>query len=120
MLQLTLRNEDFEVTLAASSNQALAKISRQQYDLICTSMILPDEPGTDFIAAARQRASYHDTPILLVTGDDISASELDADLRITAIVQKSQGIPALASQLHRALGDPQMEQQQPEPIRSIA
>ncbi|HHJ18282.1 MAG TPA: response regulator [Gammaproteobacteria bacterium] len=103
MLQLTLRNENFEVTIAASSNQALAKLGRQHYDLVCTSMMLPDESGIAFIAAARRRPGYRFTPILLVTGNDINATELEPELGITGIIQKSEGIPALASHLRIAL-----------------
>lgn len=94
MLGLKLEHIGFETITAASSSQALAKLHNSTFDVICTSLTLPDESGLKLIEALRRLPNQGHTPVVLVTGQALSPEQLDpaSQLDITEIVDKAEGI----------------------------
>ena len=95
MLELKLNGPNLEVIHAASANQALAKLHRYEISLITTAMALPDENCASFIAEIRQTPGFEDTPIIVLTGDELEENAFEPELKITRVCQKSLGIPRL-------------------------
>ncbi|MGF1643263.1 MAG: response regulator [Thiotrichales bacterium] len=89
------------VATAGSSNQALAKLMRDNYDLISTALDLPDETGFAFVRAVRALPGYARTSIIVVTGNTLEARAPIAQLGISAVIGKGGGIDALTAALRR-------------------
>ena len=55
----------------------------------------PDENCGAFIAEVRKTHGFENTPIIVLTGDEVDASSFDPDLKISRICQKALGIGRL-------------------------
>lgn len=64
--RLMLAHEGFDVELASSGTDGLARARRAAHDVIVLDLRLPDMDGLTVLAALREQAG--DTPILIVTG----------------------------------------------------
>ncbi len=64
-LHTLLTLEDFQVDLAASAAEGLAKVERSAYDLVLLDLMMPDRSGMDVLEEIRQRD--RETPIFLIT-----------------------------------------------------
>ena len=95
MLELKLKAHGVDVLHAASANQALAKLHRHAISLITTAKALPDENCAAFISEIRNTQGFENTPIIVLTGDEVDESSFDPKLRIDRICQKSLGIGPL-------------------------
>jgi DNA-binding NtrC family response regulator len=105
MLEVKLKAHGVEVIHAASANQALAKLHRHQISLITTAKALPDENCSTFIAEVRKTHGFENTPIIVLTGDEVDASSFDPSLKISRICQKSLGIGPLTECIVEALAE---------------
>src|SRR4029079_1361729 len=74
--EAALGSEDFEVTAAATAEDALGLMARGAYDLILTALTLPGQSGLDLLARLRQTAS--DVPVLIMTAYGSVESAVDA------------------------------------------
>lgn len=94
MLGLKLEKLGYTVAAAGSSSQALAKLHSATFDVICTTLALPDDSGIKLIEATRKLPGQGHTPIILVSGQEVSLEDLDPGdtLEITEIVDKAKGI----------------------------
>ena len=105
MLELKLKKHDVEVLHAASANQALAKLHRHPISLITTAKVLPDEQCAAFIADIRSTHGFEDTPIIILTGDEVSKASFPPELKISRICQKSLGIGPLTDYILETLAE---------------
>ena len=105
MLELKLKAHGVEVLHAASANQALAKLHRHAISLITTAKALPDEQCAAFIAEIRSTHGFENTPIIVLTGDEISEESFDPELKISRICQKSLGIGPLTDCILETLAE---------------
>ncbi|MGF1547068.1 MAG: PleD family two-component system response regulator [Thiotrichales bacterium] len=94
-----LAGPDRLVVTAGSSNQALAKLIRESFDLISTALDLPDESGLAFILAVRRLPGYASTPIIVVSGSTLDMQASVRQLGISAVINKKDGIAALTNAL---------------------
>lgn len=101
MLGLKLEKIGFEAVTAGSSSQALAKLNNTTFDVVCTSLTLPDESGLKLIEALRKLPNQGKTPVVLVSGQELSNDQLDpgGSLQITEIVDKARGIGYLVAKI---------------------
>ena len=74
VLKHWLSNAGFQVTIAATSVDALCCARKQQFDLVIADYHLPDYLGTDFLKLLRRIPSYERIPAITVTA---RADELD-------------------------------------------
>ncbi len=105
MLELKLKAQGVDVIHAASANQALAKLHRHEISLITTAKALPDENCEAFIAEVRKTPGFENTPIIVLTGDEVDESSFDPDLKISRICQKSLGIDRLTDCIVETLAE---------------
>lgn len=101
MVELKLSDEQFSVQAAAGANQALAKAHRELFSLVTTAISLPDEDCRKFIADLRRVPGYQNTPVLVVSGDEVPENYFEAELGVTAVLTKGEGIDALVEAIHR-------------------
>jgi len=57
------------IITCGNGEEALAHLAIEHYDLITTSLMLPDMDGLHLARTARQSDSHHYTPIVVVSGD---------------------------------------------------
>jgi two-component system cell cycle response regulator len=60
---------DTEITTCGSVQEACVWMERKRYDLITTSLMLPDKDGLEFSRYVRASSHHHYTPIIVVSGD---------------------------------------------------
>jgi len=60
---------NISIITCGNGEEALAHLAIEQYDLITTSLMLPDMDGLDLARSARQSETHHYTPIVVVSGD---------------------------------------------------
>jgi two-component system phosphate regulon response regulator OmpR len=105
LLQRYLTASGFRVTTASDAADARAKLAAMSYDLLVVDVMMPGEPGTDFLASLRKTDQV---PVLMLTamneaGDRIKGLESGADdylpkpfepqelvLRIGAILRRAR------------------------------
>ncbi len=63
-----LTQAGLEVALAASGEEALAWLAKEQPDLIVSDVIMPGRSGYDVCTFVRSQASLAGTPVLLISG----------------------------------------------------
>jgi CheY-like chemotaxis protein len=74
-----LRHQGFEVDVAESSAEALAKVRERAPDLVLLDIHLPDMTGVELAQLLREQASLAHVPLVFLTGED------DVDIRAEAI-----------------------------------
>ncbi len=58
----------FQVALAASGEEALAYLAKEQPDVVVSDVIMPDKSGYEVCAFVRRQAALATTPVLLISG----------------------------------------------------
>ena len=76
-VQVLLKSQPLQLTLAASGVEALQLCQQQRFDLVLLDIQLPDIAGTDVAIQLRQLAGYQEIPILAFTAhalaDEVAA-----------------------------------------------
>ena len=65
-----LRQEGYDVVLAASGAEALALLEVQPVDCILLDLVMPGLSGQDTCRRIKQRAEWRDIPLVILTGRD--------------------------------------------------
>lgn len=95
---LTDELREAEVTPCASGDEALALLAEERFDLVTTSLLLPDMDGLDLSRSIRHLGTNHYTPIVVVSGDaDLRLLREGFEAGVTDYFDKSHG--------YRAFGD---------------
>ena len=76
LFQLDLTQHGHRVNVVHSAEHAL-KVLTPEYDVIVTSMFLPQMTGEGFVVALRAHAAFADLPVLVIA----SEAELPASMR---------------------------------------
>src|SRR4051812_40273384 len=66
LLTLELKRRGFEVTAAKTAAEGIAKLAKDQYDLVLTDLRLPDKDGVEVLRAAKREQP--DAEVVVVTG----------------------------------------------------
>jgi len=83
------------IITCGTGEEALAHLSLERYDLITTSLMLPDMDGLDLAHRARSSDTHHYTPIVVVSGDaDSRLLREGFEAGVTDYFDKSQGYHA--------------------------
>jgi diguanylate cyclase (GGDEF)-like protein len=83
LLEITLK-EEFELLKASSGNEALAKLKKQNPNLMVLDYVLPDLEGPEICKIIRKDPLFMNIPILMLTGkgeveDKVGGLEAGAD-----------------------------------------
>jgi CheY-like chemotaxis protein len=84
--KLVLEKSGYEVVTASSVNDALARFSPDEFDLVLSDILMPGRPGTDL--AREIKNTYPNFPVVLLSG----VNELPPDASYAdAFISKVEG-----------------------------
>jgi CheY-like chemotaxis protein len=76
-------DDDVRVTAAATGAEALAALKAQPFDCVVVDLGLPDMPGMNLIESIKKDPAFHNLPLIVYTGKDLTPGE-QARLEIMA------------------------------------
>jgi CheY-like chemotaxis protein len=103
LMKNLLREFGFQAVTASTGDEAIEEARRHRPALILLDKNMPEMSGHEVIQALRTEPGLEAVPILILSGDPISRSELKA-LGAEGAVQKPFDIPALVAQIRQHLG----------------
>lgn len=68
MISLFLKHAGYQVMTAERAAEALKLAGERKFDLIISDIGMPEMNGYELVGALRRLASYHDVPMIAVTG----------------------------------------------------
>jgi two-component system, OmpR family, response regulator RegX3 len=106
-LSYMLRNEGFEVGIAANGPQALTEFARTGADIVLLDLMLPEMSGTEVCRRLRQQS---EVPIIMVTArdseiDKVVGLELGADDYVTKPYSPRELVARIRAVLRRHAPD---------------
>jgi CheY-like chemotaxis protein/tetratricopeptide (TPR) repeat protein len=101
-VNISLHDEGWSVETCATGAAALEKLrSGERFDVLIFDNNLPDTNGIELIGQTRALAHRQQTPIIMLSGDDV---ELDARRAgANAFLEKPDGVPLIAETVARLL-----------------
>jgi len=103
LMQSLLREFGFEPLTAASGNQAIELARRQRPSLVLLDKHMPGMTGEDVIRALRDDIGLARLPILILSGEPVSKSEITS-MRADGAVLKPFDVMALVERIREVLG----------------
>lgn len=88
LLQSFLESEGYEVDIAESGIEAIAKIELNLPRLVLLDVMMPEMNGYEVVETIRQNLHLLNLPILLVTGIDISAIPAIEQTHVNGVIHK--------------------------------
>ncbi|MFD1393321.1 response regulator YycF [Lacticaseibacillus jixianensis] len=116
IVKFNLNKEGYDVVTAEDGEEALAKVSEEEPDLIILDLMLPKIDGLE---VARQVRKDHDTPIIMLTAKDseidkVLGLEMGADDYVTKPFSNRELVARVKANLRRSGTPVQTEAQEPE------
>ena len=105
MFRQAMTKRQFQVLTASSGPDALRLLAvpDTKVDLILTDMTMPDMDG---LTVARELyALLPDVPVLIATGHDLDAGQMDLPPNVVEIIRKPYQMKALAERLREILSE---------------
>ena len=97
-----LTKAGYEVSRAASGQEAVDILKKEDFDLVLLDYSMPDMDGKDTLIAIRK--DNEDVKVLFRTGiDDVDIEEVVKDYHANGYVSKSEGKPKLMAAIDRLL-----------------
>jgi DNA-binding response OmpR family regulator len=103
LMKNLLREFGFQAVTASTGDEGIGEARRQRPALILLDKNMPGMGGDEVIRALRAEPGLEPVPILILSGEPISRSELKA-LGADGAVQKPFDIPALIAQIRSHVG----------------
>jgi CheY-like chemotaxis protein len=100
LMKNILREFQFDAVVASSGAEALRNAAAEPPDVILVDMNMPAMSGQEFIARVRSDKSVAAVPVLILSGDPISAEEL-ARIGAEGAIQKPFDLMALIDQIRK-------------------
>ncbi len=88
LLQTFLESEGYEVDIAESGREAIAKIELSLPILVLLDVMMPEMNGYEVVENIRQNLHLPNLPILLVTGMDLSAIPAVEEIHVNGVIRK--------------------------------
>jgi HAMP domain-containing protein/CheY-like chemotaxis protein/GAF domain-containing protein len=117
-IEALLGHDDIEIEMAATGEEALARLREGSFDCAVLDLRLPDMSGFDVLEHLRDDAKLADLPVVVFTGKELSPEE-DARLHMLArsvVVKGVESPERLLDEtslfLHRVISDLPPEKQQ--------
>src|SRR4030095_13781346 len=82
-IQALLGSDDIHMAVAATGEEALAKLGSESFDCVVLDLRLPDMSGFEVLERLRDTPSLSDLPVVVFTGKELSSEE-DARLHTLA------------------------------------
>ncbi len=110
-IQALLGHDDIDVRVVSTGSDALAAVSKEQFDCVVLDLRLPDMTGFELLETLGQSSTGSELPVVVFTGRDLSPDE-DARLHMLArsvIVKDVESPERLLDEtalfLHRIVAD---------------
>ena len=123
LLSFPLQRDGYEVVAASDGNEALARFSEQQFDLVVLDLMLPRMDGLE--VCKRLRAKGSTVPIIMLTAkseeiDKVLGLELGADDYITKPFSMREFRSRVKAALRRSgMAHPEADDEQPIAVRGL-
>jgi signal transduction histidine kinase/CheY-like chemotaxis protein/HAMP domain-containing protein len=75
MMRRLLVGEGWEVSVAANGREALDQLTAERPNLVLLDLMMPEMDGFEFLAEFRKNPKFVSTPVIVVTGADLSLAE---------------------------------------------
>lgn len=62
-----LKDENYEVMIAANGEEALIMVAKDQFDLILLDVMMPKMDGIQVLSKVKKEPNYKEVPILMLT-----------------------------------------------------
>lgn len=103
---MTLRRAGYEVVLATTGAEALARLKEATPDLIVSDVMMPDLDGLAFLRQLRSDAATRSIPVILVTAmartqDVVAGLELGADDYLIKPFQPAELVARVRAKINR-------------------
>jgi DNA-binding response OmpR family regulator len=98
LMRSLLREFGFEAVTAENGNQALAAARTRRPALVLVDKNMPGMTGAETIQSLRDEPGFERVPILILSGEPVSRSELE-DLGANGAVLKPFDVTALVEQI---------------------
>jgi two-component system phosphate regulon response regulator PhoB len=107
MLVMVLEQSDFQVTAAASAEEALQSLAENRVDLLVLDWMLPGISGVELARRLKREPGFKDLPIILLTArgeeeDKIRGLEIGADDYITKPFSPKELIARIKAVMRRS------------------
>lgn len=107
MLAMVLEQADFQVTAAASAEEALQSLAENRVDLLVLDWMLPGISGVELARRLKREPGFKDLPIILLTArgeeeDKIRGLEIGADDYITKPFSPKELIARIKAVMRRS------------------
>ncbi len=87
--------DDAEITSCGSGKEALEYLDKSRYDLVTTSLLLPDMDGLELCHQIRESDGHNYTPVIVISGDaDSRLLKEGFNAGVTDYFDKSRGYAA--------------------------
>lgn len=107
MLVMVLEQADFQVTAAASAEEALQSLAENRVDLLVLDWMLPGISGVELARRLKREPGFKDLPIILLTArgeeeDKIRGLEIGADDYVTKPFSPKELIARIKAVMRRS------------------
>ena len=87
LIQLALRDMNFEFDVAKEGNSALEKLLKNEYDLVICDYRIPEIHGLDILKTVKSQYPSCQTVLISAAGEDMMNTKLE-DLNLLGFMQK--------------------------------
>ncbi len=106
LISINLRHAGFEVTMAATADQAASEVDRVLPDLVVLDWMLPGQPGVALAKRWRSQSRTKDLPIIMLTaraeeGDKVAGLDAGADDYLTKPFSTNELLARIRAVLRR-------------------
>lgn len=106
LISINLRHAGFEVTMAATADQAVSEVDRVLPDLVVLDWMLPGQPGVVLAKRWRSQSRTRDLPIIMLTaraeeGDKVAGLDAGADDYLTKPFSTNELLARIRAVLRR-------------------
>ena len=106
LISINLRHAGFEVTMAATADQAVSEVDRVLPDLVVLDWMLPGQPGVALAKRWRSQSRTRELPIIMLTaraeeGDKVAGLDAGADDYLTKPFSTNELLARIRAVLRR-------------------
>ena len=87
LIQLALRDMNFEFDVAREGSSALERLSKNEYDLVICDFRIPEIDGLEVLKTVKNQNPNCQTVLISAAGEDMMNTKLD-DLHLLGFMQK--------------------------------
>ncbi len=99
-----LEGEGYRVVSAANGKDGLARVVKENPDLIITDFMMPIADGLELVRGVRALATFRTLPVVMMSASDMAGMLTDRRLRLSAFLSKPFQADELMSIIRQLIG----------------